>query len=311
MRFIYSNPITSNDLDNIRDPFIIRVKDRYYLTGSSPPFWNGDSPGVKLWESNDLLSWKYLGLILDKKDMPENAWCRERFWAPEIAEINGRFYLTVNCRNEKYDKWHSVFIAVSDKITGPYTLLTKNKPALIKSDVRREGDNPAAGIANDGSLFCDGGHNYLSFSNRYGIFAYEIKLPSCELIGKMIHIVRPGSGKDWDTKIEAPYIVKQNGVYYCFYSSFTRNYEVGVAYSASMRGDWKKYSGNPIITPRPPVTACGHNCIFTGPDNELWTAYHMTTENDETERLAIDKIIFLKNGEISTMAPTVGRALGC
>lgn len=304
MEFTYQNPIISNDLNNIRDPFIIREKDGYYLTGTSAPFWEGENFGVKLWQSKNLLDWKYLGLIIDRMYIPENAWYKERFWAPEIAKINGKYYLTVNCRNEKYDKWHSVFIAVADKITGPYTHLTVDRPALIKADVRRDGDDPMAGIANDGSLFFDNDHTYLSFSNRYGIFAYEIELPSCKLIGKMIHIVKP-STDDWDTKIEGSYIVKQNGVYYCFYSSFTRNYEVGIAYSYSMHGEWKKHKDNPIIAPKSPVTACGHNCVFTGPDNKLWIAYHITTENDNIEHLAIDKIEFTADGKIITEAPTI------
>ncbi len=307
MEFIYQNPIISNDLNNIRDPFIIKDKDGYYLTGSSAPFWQGVSPGVKLWHSKDLLNWTYLGLIVDEKEIPEDAWHKERFWAPEISKINGKYYLTVNCRNEKYDKWHSVFIFSADKITGPYTLLTTERPALIKSEVRREGDDPMAGIANDGSLFYDNGRTYLSFSNRYGIFAYEIELPSCKLIGEMLHIVKP-SENDWDTKIEAPYIIKVNDTYYCFYSSFTRNYEIGVAYSKSMDGEWQKYEKNPIVTPKSPITASGHNCVFEGPDNELWIAYHITTEDDKTEHLAIDKISF-ENGKINTSAPTIIRQI--
>lgn len=306
MEFTYQNPIISNDLNNIRDPFIIKEKNGYYLTGSSAPFWKGKNAGVKIWRSKNLLDWEYLGLIIDSRDIPENAWYKERFWAPEIAKISGKYYLTVNCRNEKYDKWHSVFIAVADKITGPYTFLTVDRPALIKADVRRADDNPMAGIANDGSLFYDNGHTYLSFSNRYGIFAYEIELPSCKLVGEMIHLVKPSSD-DWDTKIEAPYIIKQNSVYYCFYSSFTRSYEVGIACSDSMYGEWKKYKENPIITPKSPVTACGHNCVFTGPDNKLWTAYHMTTINDNIEHLAIDKIEFTADGKIITFAPTMDK----
>lgn len=71
MDFIYQKPIISSDLNNIRDPFIIKDKDGYYLTGSSAPFWQGVSPGVKLWHSKDLLNWTYLGLIIDEKMFPK------------------------------------------------------------------------------------------------------------------------------------------------------------------------------------------------------------------------------------------------
>lgn len=255
-KFLYHNPLISlPDLDNIRDPFIIREGEAYYLTGSSAPFWNNGSPGVKLWKSEDLLKWSYLGLIIDKNNIPDSAWCKERFWAPEIAKIDDFYYLTFNCENKKYDKWHSVFIARADNIEGPYEILNNLEPVLKKADVRRKGDDENAGIGNDGSLFIDDGHIYLSFSNRYGIFAYEIELPSCTLIGDMIHIVKP-SENGWDTKIEAPYIIKADDTYYCFYSSFTRSYEVGVATSDCMRGEWVKSGENPIITQKimlPPV----------------------------------------------------------
>ena len=124
------------------------------------------------------------------------------------------------------------------------------------------------------------------------------------MIGEMIHIVKPGVDT-WDTKIEGPYIVKRNGMYYCFYSSFTRSYEVGIAYADSMRGEWKKQENNPIMTPASPITACGHNSVFEGPNGELWMAYHVTTQEDDVEHLAIDEVAFTEDGKVKTDAPTL------
>ena len=90
----------SSNLITIRDPMIVVVGDTYYLTGTQPPYWEGINEGVHLWSSKDLIHFTDHGLILKREDMPENMWCRERFWAPELFDgKDGWFYLTFNCRN--------------------------------------------------------------------------------------------------------------------------------------------------------------------------------------------------------------------
>ncbi|MCD7797626.1 MAG: hypothetical protein LUG95_08605 [Clostridiales bacterium] len=62
--FRYKNPISVDTVKNIRDPFIIFENGKYYLTGSTPPYWDGKSNGVMLWSSDDLLHFKEEGFIL-------------------------------------------------------------------------------------------------------------------------------------------------------------------------------------------------------------------------------------------------------
>lgn len=301
-KFVYKNPIAVDTIKNIRDPFIISDNGCYYLTGTFPPYWTGENDGVMLYKSPDLLSWEKVGCILPQSSS-DGKWFRDYWWAPEIHKKGNKFYLTVNCRNEDLGIGQNPVIAVSDKIDGEYTVLNPDKPLFTESMSDALHSKDVHG--NDANLFTDDdGKTYISFCNFGGIWAYEIELDSCTLIGEPILLVEH-SKEGWDTKNEGPFVIKHNGKYYCFYSSFTRSYEVGVASADSMRGEWIKDEHNPIITPRKPFIHSGHNSVFTGVDGKLWTAYHITLEGrDGVHLLAIDPIDFDEEDNIITSAPT-------
>ncbi len=83
MRKTYITDKEANLL-TIRDPMITVVGDTYYLTGTQPPYWGGVNDGMHLWSTKDLKSFNYHGIIVKREDMPQDMWCRDRFWAPEL-----------------------------------------------------------------------------------------------------------------------------------------------------------------------------------------------------------------------------------
>lgn len=301
-KFIYQNPISTDTIKNIRDPFIIREDGVYYLTGTFPPYWTGESDGVMLYKSTDLLHFEFVRCILPQS-ASEGKWFRDFWWAPEIHKTHGKFYLTVNCRNEAMGIGQNPVIAVSDTIDEEYSVLNPDAPIITPDMAEEMHDKEVHG--NDADLFTDDdGKVYISFCNHGGIWAYEICLDTCTLIGEPI-LLAAQEQTGWDTKNEGPFIIKHGGRYYCFYSSFTRSYEVGVSSADNIRGPWIKDSKNPLITPKSPFVHSGHNSIFNGPDGRLWTAYHITLQgSDGTHLLAIDPIDFDENGRITTPAPT-------
>ena len=131
--FDYQNPIRSQAIDGgIRDPHIINWDGKYYLTGTSYPFTRGNQTGVRLWSSDDLKNWKMEGILIDSSKLPEDVWYRDTFWANEIHIAKGKFWLTFNAANmsAEHKAQHSCGLAVADKITGPYTVLTTRKSLL-------------------------------------------------------------------------------------------------------------------------------------------------------------------------------------
>ena len=302
----YRNPIYTQTIKNIRDPFIIPENGIYYLTGTIPPYWDGKSEGVKLWKSRDLLNWEEIGFILHRSAANENSWFRDFWWAPEIHKKNGRFYLTVNCRNDELGVGQNPLIAVSENIEGDYVMINPEKPLFTKEKFER--GEVVIPDGNDANLFTDdNGKTYITVCSWDGIFLYEIDLETASLIGAPVLVVAP-SEDGWDTKNEGQFIIKHGGRYYCFYSSFTRSYEVGVAVADSISGPWIKDSRNPIITPIgvDGLHHSGHNSVFCDIKGNLWTAYHITLDGDyETQLLAIDRIDFDENGRVVTNAPTL------
>ena len=155
----------SSNLITIRDPMIVVVGDTYYLTGTQPPYWEGINEGVHLWSSKDLIHFTDHGLILKREDMPENMWCRERFWAPELFDgKDGWFYLTFNCRNESEEYKHDfgVGLARAREITGPYEIITKEGPLTSWESI-------------DGTIFRDDdGKLYLGCTGTKKLFLFNL-----------------------------------------------------------------------------------------------------------------------------------------
>ena len=305
--FVYSNPIDPETVTTIRDPFITLVDGTYFLTGTTPPYWDGKSEGVRLWKSDDLLHWQDLGFILHRSVASEKSWFRDNWWAPEIHRKNGRFYLTVNCKNDDLKIGLNPLIAVSDSIHGKYRILSAEEPLFSREKYDKGITSNYDG--NDANLFTDDdGKTYISVCCWEGIITYEINLENATLMDPGTPIILP-SKNGWDTKNEGQFIIKRNGIYYCFYSSFTRSYEVGVAYADSVKGSWIRDERNPIIAPYgvKGLINCGHNSVFRDKNGDYWTAYHTTLEKYPGRHLlSIDPIDFDEDGKIVTPAPTLG-----
>jgi len=126
--FRYTNPVTRDTGISMRDHYIIKVGDRWYCTGTSNPVWTGHNPGVRLLVSDDLINWKQHSWLIDASRLPAGCPYNGRFWAPEIHYIQNRYWLTVNSgrvteEDPKGMSTHSIWLFVSDSVTGPYSLV--------------------------------------------------------------------------------------------------------------------------------------------------------------------------------------------
>jgi xylan 1,4-beta-xylosidase len=298
-RFTWTNPLNVE----LRDPQIIIADGRYYLTGTTAPYFEqlGPSPGVRLWSSIDLLNWKDDGIIVAPS---KDNWYRLRFWAPEIyRHTDGRFYCTFNCPDGPDARsTQSVGLAVADHVTGPYTVLTNNKPLTS---------------GNDADLFRDTDGKIYLF--RSGITAIEVDLTNAKTIGNSFDVIPKGPPGAWDgtsigapaVGLEGPCVYKIDGTYYLFYSSWGRGYEVGYATAKTVHGPRTKYAHNPIYgaqgkawarrykheytqAPGIPYQQVGHNSLFVGPDGRYWICAHAYRNNEPVlhPHLVIDPLNF-------------------
>jgi len=80
---------------------------------------------VRLMVSDDLLAWRDAGWIIDASGLPADCPYNGRFWAPEIHQSGGRFYLTVSsghggpAPDDRRMEDHRIWLFVANVISGP------------------------------------------------------------------------------------------------------------------------------------------------------------------------------------------------
>jgi len=284
--FKYTNPITRESRLSMRDHCIIKDSGKWYCTGTSNPVWEGPNPGVRLLVSDDCLHWQHHCWLIDAGTLPDDCPYNGRFWAPEIHLIKSMYWLTVNSGKVTKDdpkgmKTHSIWLFSASQIAGPYT--------LVNGPLTKQYNNDATLFEDDDGqvyLYCSGG----------GLFQSRIDLDKGELLGhieKFMDKSDPGF-PDWIRGgIEGPFVKKQNGIYFMFFSTWTRGYEIGLLQAKTPLGPWalatkepifgtrkKNYRPNPTLQgmefndSHDPYCETGHNALFTGPDGKLWSSCH-------------------------------------
>ena len=288
--FRYTNPITRDAGLSLRDHCIIKVGAQWFCTGTSNPVWTGPNPGVRLLVSDDLINWRHHSWLIDAGTLPADCPYNGRFWAPEIHFIQNKYWMTVNSgkvteEDPKGMKTHSVWLFVADQVTGPYHLV--NGPLTPQYN-------------NDATLFEDEDGQTYFYCSGNGLFQAKIDLPSGKLTTpaeKFLDKRQPGYPEWMIGGIEGPFVIKRDGTYFMFFSSWTRGYEVGLLKSKSPLGPWGLASREPIFGTRKkgyrpelaasggyahlqfqdtedPYCETGHNALFEGPGGQLWSSCH-------------------------------------
>lgn len=289
--FRYTNPITRDTAISMRDHFIIKVDSLWYSVGTSNPVWEGPNPGVRLLVSNDLLNWKQHSWLIDASKLPTDCPYNGRFWAPEIHYIQGKYWMTINSgkvtkEDPKGMDTHRVWLFSSDKVTGPYALV--NETPLTPQ------------YHNDATLFEDEDGETYFYCSGNGLWQAKIDLPTGKLttpIEKFLDKKQPGWPEWMQGGIEGPFVIKRDGIYFMFFSTWTRGYEVALLKSKNPLGPWELVDQEPIFGTRKkayrpelaigggydhlvfadtqdPYQETGHNALFIGPDGNLWSSCH-------------------------------------
>src|SRR3954454_582245 len=104
----YSNPVHPG---YFADPFVMRVRGAYFAYGT------GRSVGGRAFEvlrSDDLVGWSSVGGALE----PPADLDATDFWAPEVAEEDGRFFMYYSAGLG--DRGHLLRVAVADAPERPF-----------------------------------------------------------------------------------------------------------------------------------------------------------------------------------------------
>ena len=107
--FHFQNPVRAGDFP---DPSVIRVGRDYWATATSSEW----APHFPLLHSRDLVNWEIKGHVFPSAP----AWAKSNFWAPEIAEDRGKFFIYYTARETASNRL-AVAVATADRPEGPWT----------------------------------------------------------------------------------------------------------------------------------------------------------------------------------------------
>nr|WP_245173085.1 family 43 glycosylhydrolase [Clostridium tertium] len=256
----------------IGDPYILRYDGRYYLYVSTHDY----KIGVKCWSSDNLVDWKYEGLVTEEKKTLGA-------YAPEVIYWDGYFYMYTSPAGKGH------YVLQSDSPTGPFKLISDN-----------------IGMSIDGSVFIDDNAKwYFYYASPKGIMAAPMKSPTEVEETKVVD----NTFMNWWT--EGPSVIKRDDIYYMTYTgNHVKSTGYRVNYSTSVESPitgYKEGINNPIlINTSEDFNALGHSSSVLGPDlDSYYITYHnlVGEKGFPLRKLNIDRLVF--NGEkMSVLGPT-------
>jgi beta-xylosidase len=296
----YTNPVSDGYL---ADPYVLRWHDAYYAYGTGP--MPSDGRHFPLLRSVDLATWEPIGGALEPPDdIP--AWAH--YWAPAVAEQDGRFFLYYSAAPEGDDTLHRLRVATADHPTGPFRdtgrVLLPDAGFAIDADPFRdpkdgrwylfyatdylEGARPGTGIAvvplgEDMVSVTDAPRPVLRASADWQIYERE----------------RPLYGRTWAAwhTVEGPCVVAMAGRYYCLYSGGnwrTPGYGLSFGVADHPLGPWEEGGHGPVVlraAPERGVLGPGHSSVVLGPDGvTAFVVYHAWDAQATARRMCIDPL---------------------
>lgn len=215
------------------DPDVLEVGGRFYLYAT-----NSSRHNVQVAASDDLVDWE----VLDLDALPElPGWVIPgKTWAPEVTEVSpGRFVMYPTTTN--FDPaLQCIAVAVADSPTGPFDVVGDGMLVCPEDE----------GGAIDASTFRDDdGTLHLLWKNDGNCCALDTWLQTAPLTADGLALAGPPQRLvkqtlEWEGDlVEAPTLVKRDGVYHLFYSANSYgddSYVMGHATAPGLAGPWTK-----------------------------------------------------------------------
>lgn len=255
------------------DPSICRVGDTYYLVNSSFSFY----PGVPLSTSKDLVNWKQLGHVLDRKS--QLPLTRQR--------ISGGIFAPAISYNQKNKTFYMITTNVG---AGNFFVKTKDPSKGWSEPIylpKINGIDPSFFFDKNGQGYIvhnapvDGGADY---EGQRAIRIFKFDANGDSIVGNHTQIVRGGTHVQknpiW---IEGPHLFRVGKYYYlmCAEGGTCDWHSEVIFRSNNPMGPWIECPNNPILTqrtgldPKRPdiVTSTGHADIVQSKSGDWWAVF--------------------------------------
>lgn len=258
---------------NIRDPFVLKEGDTYYLYGTRARNFGIHAGGFDVYTSTDLENWSAPATCFDAQ---KNHLNREVNWAPEVHKYNNQFYMFATFTQE--NNLRGVYILKAESPMGPFILHSES--AVTPHDWE----------CLDGTLYIDSDENpYLVFCHEHtqiidGTICYvALRRDLTAAIGEPV-LLFSGSSPDWED-------VKPQGEHYITDGPFlyrTIGGELLLIWSTFIKGKYAQcvaksdngnIDGNFLHLPPLITDDGGHGMIFKA-DNRLMLTFHTPNQTD-------------------------------
>ncbi len=265
----FSNPILPGFYP---DPSITRKGDTYYLVNSSFAY----TPGLPIFESDDLVHWELAGHALHKPSQVsfEGLNTSRGIFAPTIRYHDGLFYLITTAVDAGGN-----FILTAEDPAGPWS-----DPVWLPEV---GGIDPDLFIDEDGRAYI--AHNDAPpgtplYDGHRAVWLWEIDLDTLKVIPDSRKLLING-GVDISKQpvwIEGPHIYRINGWYYltCAEGGTSVNHSQVVFRTRSLDEPFVPFENNPILTqrdrPQSDITSTGHADFIQTPDGDWWSVFLAT-----------------------------------
>ena len=319
----YTNPVYPGSMP---DPTVIRAGGMYYAFGTTGGDFKADGRAFTVIRSPDLVRWEEVGGALT----PPVKGPGVQYWAPEVAEHEGRFYLYYAVGTPGEERM-ALRVATSARPEGPYTdtgtplrECTGNRFAIDAHPFRDV----------DGQWYLFYARNYPEAGGGFKAgtgLAVDRLVGMTQLAGECRTVLRArydwtlyeanrrmeAYGRtfdEWHT-IEGAFVRVHQGKYYCFYSGAnwqTPRYGVDYAVADRVTGPYGGEGREARVLRGVPgrVRGPGHHSIVEGPDGRDYVVYHAWNADLTVRQMCIDPLAWTPDGPRVTPTVTPQRVGG-
>ncbi|HVG31269.1 MAG TPA: family 43 glycosylhydrolase [Pyrinomonadaceae bacterium] len=271
-RASYTNPVMAGDFP---DPSVVRVGRDYWAAATSSEW----GPQYPILHSRDLVNWEIVGPVFRRPP----AWSAGNYWAPEISQDRGRFFVYYAARKKNGPL--CVAVATARRPQGPYA----DHGPLVCQEVGSIDAFPVTDEAGQRYLLWKEDGN--SRSQPTPIWAQRLSPDGTRLVGERRELIR--NDQPWEKHatlpygdlVEGPSVVRRGGWFYMFYSgnfccARECNYALGVARSRKLMGPWEKNPANPILAGNDTWKCPGHGTVVADERGRHFLLYHSMRARD-------------------------------
>lgn len=272
----YANPVLDADFP---DPAILKSSDGFFYAYAT----QGGGRNIQAARSRDLVRWEVLADALPVK--PGWASRTQDFWAPHVAEHEGRYFLYYSAKPDSAlsdtSQGLCLAVATASRPEGPFTDIGKPLqcgPGFVNIDPMAY-DDPATGKR---LLYWGSGFEAIKVQE---LAPDRISFAAGSRPIELIQPVKTEDPANYQRLIEGAWVIRRRDYYYLFYSGDNccgpkAHYAAMVARSRSATGPFETLeqasgtASSVILAERGRWRAPGHNSIVQDKAGRDWIVYH-------------------------------------